>query len=445
MSEDKKEYDVFKGLINGNQMNTLNSKVLLNTIRAQAVAELEGSHSPKYRYVLHDGSDIRKPDSWKMESIGKVMSLEKEVINGYKTMNSVLVEPHESRVTLLEHRTYSTGEPDFVTQGLIARQKQLLEELKATPTVERSPNEDPVATTGDPLQSVQAWVDNIESGTYINNTKAYLEGVQKAHDTLRRADPSAKIVHIQDREMDSDAHFEAIETLGDEFITRMQLSRLSNETVPTYTKTGKISKRIKYKKLIDKDFEKKSTFLIPKLTLKGKTSFQVTCQLEWEKIKIQEHTYSVVRITLMDSRGIPLFQHPMILITNRALQTGLDAQAIYHAYLLRFKIEIVFRFLKQNLGWETFQIRDFESIKNLIAFAFFLAGYFKELSDDIQKHEMFETLARLGGGKGIVSVTFLLRGIEKLVHFQQVQQLIQQGLITQQDIENALQNFTLPS
>ena len=104
----------------------------------------------------------------------------------------------------------------------------------------------------------------------------------------------------------------------------------------------------------------------------------------------------------------------MMLITNRAINCAKQAQQIYQAYLLRFKIEVVFRFLKTNLGWETFQVRDFESIKNLIAFAFYLVGYFKELSKDIQNHEFYRLIAQIGGGKGIISLHFILKGIRRM-------------------------------
>ncbi len=40
----------------------------------------------------------------------------------------------------------------------------------------------------------------------------------------------------------------------------------------------------------------------------------------------------------------------MLLITNREVKTFEDAKAVYYAYIQRFKIEIVFRFLKQRLG-----------------------------------------------------------------------------------------------
>ena len=151
--------------------------------------------------------------------------------------------------------------------------------------------------------------------------------------------------------------------------------------------------------------------------------------------------YSVVRITLKDERGKPIFQHPMMLITNRLIESAQDAKEVYQAYLLRFKIEVIFRFLKTNLGWETFQVRDFQRIKNLIALAFFLVGYFKELDKDIQNHEIYQLIAQIGGGKGIVSIHFLLIGFEKLVHFQQIQQLIDNNALTKEEIIAAIKDF----
>ena len=73
--------------------------------------------------------------------------------------------------------------------------------------------------------------------------------------------------------------------------------------------------------------------------------------------------------------------------------------------------------------------------------AFFLVGYFKELKEDIQKHEIYALIAKIGGGKGIISVNFLLKGIEKIAHFQQIQQLIDDNIIKKEDIENAMRDF----
>ena len=79
----------------------------------------------------------------------------------------------------------------------------------------------------------------------------------------------------------------------------------------------------------------------------------------------------MVRITLLQG-GRALFDHPMLLITNKIISSPQEACQVYKRYILRYKIEIVFRFLKQNLGWESFQVRDFKSIENLLSLAFFL-------------------------------------------------------------------------
>jgi hypothetical protein len=415
MSKDKAEYDVFKGLLNGNQVHTLSSDSVLEVIRSQAQERLGDSERV---YALHDGSDIRKPSAQDMEYLGKVMSLQKQVISGYKTMNSVGVDITGKEITLLDHTTYSTGLPDYVSKETINQVRQ-------------NPLKDPDL------------LDKIEQKAYLNNSTVYFQTVLNSHNTIKRGNLRTKITHVQDREFDGEEYFEYVDNLGDEFITRLKLSRLSNQTRPVYTPKGKLSKKLAYEKLIDKAFDNKYSYDIKRISIKNKTYVNVSCEIEWEKLVLNNRIYSVIRITLKDEKGKPLFGQPMMLITNRLIECPNDARQVYQAYLLRFKIEVVFRFLKSNLGWETFQVRDFESIKNLIAFTFFLVGYFKELDKHIQNHEIYHLIAQIGGGKGIVSVYFLLKGIEKLVHFQQIQSLIDNHVLTKDDIQDAINEFNL--
>jgi hypothetical protein len=100
MSEVKKEYEMLKGLLNGKQVGTLDSAILLDCVQQQTLSQL--GNSPMY-YVLHDGCDIRKPNSKELEHLGQVMSLSKQVVNGYKTMNSVVVDTDNQGVSLLCH------------------------------------------------------------------------------------------------------------------------------------------------------------------------------------------------------------------------------------------------------------------------------------------------------------------------------------------------------
>jgi hypothetical protein len=371
-------------------------------------------------YVLHDGSDLRKPNAQNMVYLGKVLSLQKQVISGYKTMNSVAVDIRGKDITLLDHTLYSTGMPNYVskeTLDLIGQNSPKLPNL--APSI---------------------W-ESVEKGEYLNNSTVYFQALLNSHNTIKRGNLGTQITHIQDREFDGEEYFEYVDDLGDEFITRLKLSRLSNLTRPIYTPTGKLSKKLAYVKLIDKAFDNQFSYDIQRITIKNKTYINVKCLIEWEELSLNDRTYSVVRITLKNEKGLPIFQQPMMLITNRVVKSAQDARQVYQAYLLRFKIEIVFRFLKTNLGWETFQVRDFQSIKNLVALAFFLVGYFKELSNDIQNHEIYSLIAQIGGGKGIVSIHFLLIGLEKLVHFQQIQQLIDNHALTKDDIQLAIDGF----
>ncbi|MDX2305934.1 MAG: hypothetical protein NW226_24205, partial [Microscillaceae bacterium] len=113
MSSDKKEYDVFKGLLSGKQVNTLDSQVILGCVAARSQEAL--GDSPRV-YVLHDPCDIRKPYASEMEDMGKVLSLQKEVISGYCSFNSVAIVPDQQEVHLLDSVVYGTGSAGYVSQ-----------------------------------------------------------------------------------------------------------------------------------------------------------------------------------------------------------------------------------------------------------------------------------------------------------------------------------------
>jgi hypothetical protein len=406
MATHKKDYEVNKGLLNGKQVHTLSDKLLLEAVQARSVELLRDSSRV---YVLHDPCDIRKPSAPKMEQIGQVLSLSKQVINGYKTFNSVALDLHQQGVELLCHTTYSTGMSEYVSQETLA-------ELETS-----SP-------------AVQALV---AENKHLNTAVIYHQHLQESASVLKQANPAVSICHISDREFDGEAHFEAVAQQGDEFITRLKLSRLSNELKPHYTPKGKPSKKIVYWKLVDKVFQNQAEYPIAKLEIKGKCYTNLVCKLEWEPLVLNEKIYNVVRITLWGAHKA-LFEQPMLLITNCSVSSAEEAKAVYKAYILRFKIEIVFKFLKQNLGWESFQIRDFESIKNLLAVGFFLVGYFKELEDELSQHPLAEFLCRLAGSKGKISIFFLLEGLTKLVHFQEVQRWKVENNLSEQDIQDLM-------
>jgi Transposase DDE domain len=414
MSETKKEYDVFKGLLNNEQVYTLHSEQVLSCVQQYTCSQL-GSNS--VQYVLHDGCDVRKPDSKAMEYVGKVLSLSKQVINGYKTMNSVVVNADNQTLSLLCHELYSTEMDNYVGQALLDDPEMM---SKLTPTQKTA----------------------LESGEHINTKILYKKNLAKSSHLIKQSQPLAEVCHISDREFDDEDLFEYIDTdLHDTFVGRLKGNRVSHEVFFTTTPKGKISKTPKQYKLIDKKFQNTHIRQIPVINIKGTKHFNVDLKTEWEPLIINHKTYTVVRITL-SKQGEPIFDQPMLLITNKTIKNDTQAIQIYYNYILRFKIEVVFRFLKQNLGWEDFQVRDFNSIKNLLAIAFFLVGYFPELEDELRKHHLAAELCSLAKSKGKITIHFLIQGLQMVAHFQIVQQWINQNDIQQHQIDELLNLFS---
>jgi len=120
----------------------------------------------------------------------------------------------------------------------------------------------------------------------------------------------------------------------------------------------------------------------------------------------------------------------MLLITNIPVYTTEHARCIYGIYLMRAKIEAVFKFLKDGLGWEDFQVRDYESVKNIIALTWFIGGYFYEIGSDLAKNPVIALIAQLGGGKGKVSRYYFLQGIKELLTYAGVVRFIKEQKIS---------------
>jgi hypothetical protein len=413
MSSEKRAYNVFTGLLGGEQVHTLSAAIVLDCVKSHTAEHL--GNAPR-QFLLHDGCDLRKPDSQDLEYLGHVMSLRKQVIHGYKTMNSVVVDAENQSLHLLSHEVYSNKMPDYIGETVL-KDSQLSAALT-------------------PAQQLL-----VAKKAYINTKILYHRNIKEGSDWLKSQRPHGIVCHISDREFDEESHFEYLTERGDEFITRLKTNRLSHQTRTTYTLRGKVSKQKAYHALADKPFAHRSTYQIAQITFHGTTYTDVTAEIEWEELLLNSKSYQVVRITLRKGEK-PLFQQPMLLITNRKIQNAAQAKEIYAAYLLRSKIEVVFKFLKQHLGWESFQVRDFNKIKNLLAIAFFLVGFFPELEEELKKHPLAQNLCELAHSKGVVTIHFLLQGLERLVHFQEVTQWMQEENISKEDIDEMLHKIS---
>ena len=142
---------------------------------------------------------------------------------------------------------------------------------------------------------------------------------------------------------------------------------------------------------------------------------QVKCHIDWDTITLNEKEYRVVRVALIKKDGKPIHKDPMLLITTLKIDNYLDAKEVYHIYLHRAKIEGVFKFLKDVLGWEEYQVRDWESIKNIIAICYFVGGYFYEIQSELIENETIQMICGIARNKGKITHYFFLEGLKMLL------------------------------
>ena len=87
------------------------------------------------------------------------------------------------------------------------------------------------------------------------------------------------------------------------------------------------------------------------------------------------------------------------------------------------------------LGWEEFQVRDYESIKNIIALSYFVGVYFYEIESELTKNPVIQQIARLGGSKAQITRYHFLQGLAKILTYQSVVQFVQTQQVTDEGFE----------
>jgi hypothetical protein len=260
-------------------------------------------------------------------------------------------------------------------------------------------------------QRVKEIAQMIEKDNYQNMSTLLYKHLKEQSQAYKTANPDISICHIHDRGCDSVEYLEFIrDTLNDDVVVRAKKSRNSEQTKVN----PKTNRKVKVK-LIESEFAHNKVYLIDNLTLKGKHYSQVKCYIEWDTININKKEYSTVRVTLIKRDGKPIHKEPMLLISTIKITNYLDAKEIYHIYLHRAKIEGVFKFLKDTLGWEEYQVRDWESIKNIIAICYFIGGYFYEIHSELIENETVQMICNLARNKGKITHHFFLEGLKMLL------------------------------
>jgi hypothetical protein len=412
ISEDKAEFERSKRLLDGSLKSVLDDKKISAAIRDHSVA---GLGDEARLIVLHDPGDIRKEYAEVLEKLGKVRDLAGNLINGYSTFNSVAVDVTGKKLYPVDMAVYSNGDEHYVT----------VEELKALAKGQLQ--------QVDPQRAEQI-EQFIQEDSHLNLPRLSRAQLKRVSQAFKQKNSGIILCHVLDRQFDGLDYFEFIDQeLEDEFVIRAKISRNSNEVAVAEETAEMVAVKLK-----DVEFAHGQTWVLKKLRVKKKVYQDAKCLTEWGTLTLKGHDYTVVRITLTDRQGQPIYKQPLLLITNIAVKTAEQARGIYGLYLMRAKIEAVFKFLKDVLGWEEFQVRDYESIKNIIALAYFVGGYFYEIGSDLTQNPTIELIAQLGGGKGKVTRYYFLQGLKKLLVHASVARFVKEQAIRDELFEQML-------
>ena len=130
----------------------------------------------------------------------------------------------------------------------------------------------------------------------------------------------------------------------------------------------------------------------------------------------------------------------MLLLTNAAIDNHQQAFQLYQRYLKRSKIEGVFKFLKEELGWEKFQSPDFLAIQNIIV----LCCTFMKTSgrpSHLCQDSSVIMMSQLAKSKGKITKHFYTKGLAIVANYLLVQQYIKEQNLSQQQVDQLVNAF----
>jgi hypothetical protein len=383
LSSDRNEYERFAYLLGKPDESGLCIAAFNELLQERAVSAYG---DPCAVTVVHDPCDIRKPYAQQMECLDTVRSLQGQTVNGYQTFNSVVLE--KDRIHLAGCLPYSRKEGGA---GVPCDEKPLM-----------------------------------------------FSQMRELSLAFKAGRPERVVTHVIDREADDAEFFRFIDQeMQDRFVIRLKLNR--NSDVKAWEEKGQ---REAWLKLAKKPLANRFEQVYREFRWKGRTYKQARAVVSHEHIHIGNGWYWAVRVELLDKLGRPIFKDPMQLLTNHRVHSDEVALYVYHTYLKRSKIEGVFKFLKDQLGWEEFQVRDLLAIKHIIMLCYFVGAYFFEAEPEITKNEYTRAICRLGGGKGKATRHFFLKGLEVMAHYHIAQQFFKEHDVSPEQLSKMLSEVT---
>jgi hypothetical protein len=261
--------------------------------------------------------------------------------------------------------------------------------------------------------------------------------IQQIDQALKERFPDRERWHLLDRKHDDEATFKLINGLESYFVIRLKANRRATPRNSNEIKRDSNGKAVSVK-LLDASLENSLTQTLDRFVWKNRVYQQASLTTTYGKLRLGDQTYQVARIQISDRESRPIFPQPLLLLTNAAINNHQQAFQLYQRYLKRSKIEGVFKFLKEELGWEKFQIRDFLAIQNIIVLCFFVAEYFYENQPQDPSVMM---LCQLAKSKGKITKHFYTKGLAIMANYLLFQQYVNEQNLSQQQVDQLINTF----
>ena len=127
LSADSNEYERYERLLEASNKHHLSVSKLNACLRDQHLSSLGSSKSI---LLIHDSSDLRKRYSESMENLDKVRSLEKEMVNGFHSFNSLGIG-EDKKLRLLGSQPYGKEGEQSVKELSQAQIQTISEGIKS--------------------------------------------------------------------------------------------------------------------------------------------------------------------------------------------------------------------------------------------------------------------------------------------------------------------------
>lgn len=395
LSKDSKEYEKFLHFLDGSLKSSLNLEMSNESLLLRS---LDNITFKNVLYVVHDGTNILKPESKVQPDLCKVRDLEGNLVNGYPTFCSVCVNDIDKEIHLLQCTPYTTNAEGGFNQSLCGfTEKELIE--------------------------------------------AQIRTVDKA---LKERFLGVTIIHLLDRKHDDLFYFSLFNSLESHFVIRAKLNRNSNEVIFSEEEVSSFSEKKekpKAVKLVNATLVSTQESTLEKFVWKNKRYQQAKLVSSYGTLVIKGVTFYVVKMQVYEEGGKKIFKEPILLITHQVVDSHAIAFEIYQQYLIRSRIEGVFKFLKQEMGWEDFRVQDFMAIQNIIVLCFFIAEYFYENEKEIVNDKNAQIICKLAKSKGKVTLFFYKKGLTIIANYILFKKYVEENNLSENDIKDLLASF----